>query len=133
MQAITKSVAVWMIVFAAVIGLMSALSTTAVFAQCTGEANSIEAGVDCAGQSFGDDPTTLNDLVTTVINTMLFVIGILSVIMLIVGGIRYVVSGGNQSSVEAARNTILYAIVGLIVAFVAWGVVNFVVQALLDS
>jgi uncharacterized membrane protein len=131
MQAITKSVAVWMIVFAAVIGLMSVLSTTAVFAQCD-DPTSIEAGVNCAGDAFGEDKSDLNTVVQTVINTMLFVIGILSVIMLIVGGIRYVVSGGNQSSVEAARNTILYAIVGLVIAFVSWGVVNFVVQSLID-
>lgn len=128
MQAITKSVVVWMVAFAAILGLMTVLSSTSVFAQnCTG--SSIQDGVNCVGDNIQND-ASLEDVVSNVINTMLFVIGIISVIMLIVGGIRYVISGGNQSQVEGARNTILYAIVGLVVAFVAWGVVNFVIGSL---
>lgn len=130
MQAITKSVIVWMVAFAAVLGLMTALSSSSVFAQCT-DTSSIEAGVNCVGQNIEND-TSLEDVISTVVNTLLFIIGIISVIMLIIGGIRYVISGGNQSQVESARNTILYAIVGLVVAFVAWGVVSFVVGRLTD-
>jgi len=68
-------------------------------------------------------------VVTTAVNILLFVVGALSVIMLIIGGLRYVISGGNSSAVTAAKNTILYAIVGLIVAFVAYAAVNFVISA----
>lgn len=60
-------------------------------------------------------------------DVLLFVIGAISVIMLIVGGIRYVVSGGDQAAVTSAKNTILYAIVGIIVAILAYAVVNFFV------
>ena len=60
-------------------------------------------------------------------DVLLFIIGAVSVIMLIVGGIRYVVSGGDQGAVTAAKNTILYAIVGIIVAILAYAVVNFFV------
>ncbi len=60
-------------------------------------------------------------------DVLLFIIGAVSVIMLIVGGIRYVVSGGDQGQVTAAKNTILYAIVGIIVAILAYAVVNFFV------
>lgn len=67
-------------------------------------------------------------VVTTAVNILLFVVGALSVIMLIIGGLRYVISGGNSSAVTAAKNTILYAIVGLIVAFVAYAAVNFVIS-----
>ena len=126
MQTLTKSVIVWLVAFGAIMALMLAFSPL-VDAQCQG--TSIEEGVDCVGQNI-DNNTDLSTVITTVINTMLFIIGILSVVMLIVGGIRYVVSGGNQSQVEGARNTILYAIVGLVIAFVAWGIVNFVVKAL---
>lgn len=132
MQAITKSVLVWMVAFAAVLGLMTALSTTSVFAADCTSTTSIQDGVDCIGGNI-DNNTDLQSVITSVVNTMLFVIGIISVIMLIVGGIRYVVSGGNQSQVEGARNTILYAIVGLVIAFVAWGVVNFVIKALTEN
>jgi len=133
MQAITKSVVVWMVVFAAVVGLMTVVSTTSVFAQseCT-NTSSIQDGVDCIGRNIEND-TSLESVIQSVVNTMLFLIGIISVIMLIVGGIRYVISGGNQSQVDGARNTILYAIVGLVIAFVAWGVVNFVIKALTSN
>jgi multisubunit Na+/H+ antiporter MnhB subunit len=46
--------------------------------------------------------------------------------MLIIGGIRYVVSAGDQNAVTSAKNTILYAIIGIIVAFLAYAAVNFV-------
>lgn len=63
----------------------------------------------------------------TITNVMLFLIGAISVIMLIIGGIRYVVSGGDSTAVQNAKNTILYAIVGVVVAILAYAVVNFVV------
>lgn len=77
-----------------------------------------------------DVPTNLtgdSGVITTVINTALFIVGFLSVIMLIFGGIRYIISGGNSTSVTAAKNTILYAIVGLIIAIFAYAIVNFVI------
>jgi Type IV secretion system pilin len=70
---------------------------------------------------------------TTITNTLLFVIGALSVVMIIIGGLRYVISGGNATTVSAAKNTILYAIIGLIVAFLAYAVVNFVLGSLTDG
>lgn len=63
----------------------------------------------------------------TITNVLLFLIGAISVIMLIVGGIRYVVSGGDSTAVQNAKNTILYAIVGVVVAILAYAVVNFVI------
>lgn len=50
--------------------------------------------------------------------------------MLIIGGLRYVVSGGSSSAVTAAKNTVLYAIVGLVIAFLAYAVINFVINTL---
>jgi cytochrome bd-type quinol oxidase subunit 2 len=60
-------------------------------------------------------------------NVMLFIVGAISVLMLIIGGIRYVVSGGDSTAVQNAKNTILYAIVGIVVALLAAAVVNFVI------
>ena len=77
-------------------------------------------------------PATLfggGGVVTTITNALLFLAGALSVIMIIIGGLRYTVSGGNSANVTAAKNTILYAIVGLIVAFLAFAIVNWVVGA----
>lgn len=65
----------------------------------------------------------------TITNVLLFLIGAISVIMLIFGGIRYVVSGGDSTAVQNAKNTILYAIVGVVVAILAYAVVNFVITS----
>jgi hypothetical protein len=78
-------------------------------------------------------PDTLfgeGSIFTTVVNVMLFIIGAISVIMLIFGGIRYTTSAGNAAAVTAAKNTIMYAIIGLVVAFLAFAVVNWVLGQL---
>ena len=85
--------------------------------------------------SQGDDvPQDLaNDVFKNVVNILLFIIGAVSVIMLIYGGIRYTTSGGNANSVTAAKNTIMYSIIGLVVAILAFAVVQFVVNQVMDS
>jgi hypothetical protein len=87
----------------------------------------ISHGAECAKPNGA--PTELfgpNSIFVTITNIMLFVIGAIAVIMLIVGGIRYVISSGDQNSVTSAKNTILYAIIGIVIAFLAYAAVNFV-------
>ena len=93
--------------------------------------SSIQAGA-AAAQGNGVPSSLFGNggVITTITNVLLFIAGALAVIMLIVGGLRYATSGGNASSVTAAKNTILYAIVGLIIAFLAFAVVNFVLNAI---
>lgn len=67
---------------------------------------------------------------TTITNVALFIVGALSVLMLIIGGLRYVVSGGNATAITNAKNTVLYAIVGLIVSLLAFAAINFVLTTL---
>ena len=85
--------------------------------------------------SQGDDvPQDLaGDVFKNVVNILLFIIGAVSVIMLIYGGIRYTTSGGNANSVTAAKNTIMYSIVGLVIAILAFAVVQFVVNQVMES
>jgi hypothetical protein len=71
-----------------------------------------------------DDSTKMT---RTIVNVMLQVLGILAVIMIIVGGIRYTISNGDASRVKAAKDTITYAVVGLIVALLSYAIVNFVI------
>jgi hypothetical protein len=90
-------------------------------------AYSLQEGVNAArGSSQPADLFGAGGVITTITNTLLFIVGALSVIMIIVGGLRYVVSGGNAASVTAARNTILYAVVGLVIAFLAFAAINFI-------
>lgn len=87
----------------------------------------VQGGADSAR---GDDQTTelfgQTGIFRTITNVLLFILGAISVIMIIIGGLRYVISGGNATAVTAAKNTILYAIVGVIVALLAYAIVNFV-------
>lgn len=64
-------------------------------------------------------------------NVLLFIVGAISVIMIIIGGLRYVISGGDSANVSAAKNTILYAVIGVVVALLAYAIVNFVLEAIL--
>jgi hypothetical protein len=64
---------------------------------------------------------------TKVANFLILVTGVVAVIMLIIGGLRYVISGGNPQATKGAKDTILYAIIGLVVVIAAWAIVNFVV------
>ena len=94
-------------------------------------ANPAEAGAQAARGN--GTPTELigsNGVFTRITNTVLYAVGIISVIMLIYGGLRYVVSGGDSKKVIDAKNTIIYAIIGLIVAILSYAIVNFVINAI---
>lgn len=80
-----------------------------------------------------DATTKINNLVHTVVNLLSAIVGIVAVIMIIVGGFRYVTSGGNDTSVTAAKNTILYAIIGLVVVALAQIIVRFTLSKLTNS
>lgn len=114
------------------IGLGVALVATPVSALGEGGAS---AGI---GAARGDNtPSNLvngdSSIIKRAINIMLFAVGVLSVVMLIFGGFRYVISGGKKESVTNAKNTILYAIVGLLVAVFAYAIINFILGAALSG
>jgi len=70
----------------------------------------------------------INNIITTTINVFSIVVGVVSVIMIIVGGFRYITSGGDSSNVSSAKNTIIYAIIGLVVVALAQFIVQFVLN-----
>lgn len=114
------------------IGLGIALVATPLSALGEGGAS---AGI---GAARGDNtPSNLvngdSSIIKRAINIMLFAVGVLSVVMLIFGGFRYVISGGKKESVTNAKNTILYAIVGLLVAVFAYAIINFILGAALSG
>ncbi len=94
----------------------------------------IRNGVNSAQSD--EQPTSLfgdGGIFETVSKVLLFVIGAVSVIMLIIGGIRYTISQGDSSAVTSAKNTILYSIIGLVVAILAYAAVDFVVKSLVEN
>ena len=74
--------------------------------------------------------TNLGVSFKTIANTLTFLVGAVSVIMVIVGGLRYATSQGDSKAIASAKDTILYAIIGVGVAVAAFGVINFVATAL---
>lgn len=74
-----------------------------------------------------EDRTDLKDTFKKIINTLLFITGMVAVIMIVIGGLRYVTSNGDQNAVSSAKNTVLYSIIGLVVAIMAYAIVNFVI------
>lgn len=92
-----------------------------VFEQCSKNADSSV----CKAQ----DEDKLPDMVKILINTALTVLGMVAVLMIVIGGVRYTTSNGESSAIKSAKDTILYAVVGLVVAILSFAIVNFVVGA----
>lgn len=67
-----------------------------------------------------------SDIAKRIINIFSIVVGTVSVIMIIIGGFRYIISGGDSGGVTAGKNTILYAIVGLVIVLFSQVIVRFV-------
>lgn len=70
----------------------------------------------------------VNKTIRLVINVFSLVVGVISVIMIIIGGLKYITSGGEAGNITGAKNTILYAIIGLVVVALAQVVVKFVLS-----
>jgi hypothetical protein len=91
-------------------------------AQCAQEgANKVNTG--------GTKTSTLDSAIKTVVNTILFLLGVVAVIVIVIGGFKYVTSNGDAEKVKSAKNTILYAVIGLVVAIMAYAIVDFVIGA----
>jgi hypothetical protein len=110
--------------FVAVIGLAAA-SPVLVSAE-SATATQINKGVTAVG---GSDAVPLGTRIQQVVNILLYVLGAIAVLMIVIGGVRYTTSNGDSSAVKGAKDTILYAIVGLVVAVMAYAIVNFVVKS----
>ena len=127
-----------------VIGV-GAVVTTDVFASnctCTKNGSTItyaescteaEKGMALAGGCTGTTAQPLENTITKIVNAALYVIGILAVVMVIIGGVKYTTSGGDQAAVTSAKNTILYGIIGLVIAILAYAIVNFVISRVTAS
>jgi hypothetical protein len=73
---------------------------------------------------------SVTDIMRTVINILSVIVGFIAVVMIIVGGLRFITAGGDSNAVAGARSTILYAVVGLIIVAIAQVLVHFVLRKL---
>lgn len=77
----------------------------------------------------GDEGTNqVNNAVKLGLNLFSAIVGIIAVVMIIVGGIKYITSGGDSGNITSAKNTIMYAVIGLVVVALAQIIVNFVLE-----
>lgn len=86
----------------------------------------------CAGTAVGsselcNDTTTAEGAIEIIANILFFIIGAVAVIMIIYAGVRYTTSGGNPEAVKSAKNTLLYSVIGLVVAIFAYAIVRWIV------
>lgn len=122
-----KKIKLAMISIAAVIGVMSFAPIHEVLAQPANE--SIQNGVNAVGGDDKGNDISLGSRVKTIVNILLYVLGAVAVVMIVIGGVRYATSNGDSSAITGAKNTILYSVVGLVVAMLAYAIVNFVIDA----
>lgn len=124
-----------LIITLALIGIITAtaavITPRAAFADakaevCAGVGAAVGAKGDCAT----DSGTSVNSVIAAVVNILSLLVGIIAVIMIIVGGFRYVTSGGDSGTLTTAKNTIIYAIIGLVVVAFAQAIVQFVLKKL---
>ena len=107
-------------------------------------AQNIQGGLNC-GSSFdvgaidgsenpecgGTDEAAggkLNNIIRLIVNIFSLIVGVIAVIMIIIGGLKYITSGGDSGNISGAKNTILYAVVGLVVVALSQFVVRFVLN-----
>ena len=81
----------------------------------------------------GDGSDTFSEDFTTIINWVIGVLGIVAVVVMIMGGVTYMTSSGDAGKVKKAKDTILYGLIGLIVAALAFAIVNFVITGILNG
>lgn len=91
----------------------------------------VQGGAECARGNLTFDPLTSQ--ITNIVNTLIFVAGIIAVIFIIIGGVRYITSQGDEKGIESAKNTILYAVIGLVVVVLAFAIVNFVLAGVANG
>lgn len=104
-----------------------AFGVTTLVADSASAQLNLESGINSAKGTGAPDNVTEDDgLIKKVVNLLLWAIGIVSVIMIIIGGFRYATSNGDSNQVSAAKNTIMYAVIGLVIAIFAYAIVNFV-------
>jgi len=108
-------------------------------AVASADSTSISGGLKCgsnlnlqtngnANCSIQDTTSDFSSLLQKAINIFSIIVGVIAVIMIIVGGLKYITSGGESSNVSGAKNTIIYAIIGLVVVALAQFIVHFVLN-----
>ena len=125
---ITKYLRVLALALVLSLPLVRLAAPVATYAATADLKNSVCTG---AGATVGENgcDTNSNGLMTgfqTIANTLIFLVGAIAVIMVIIGALRYVLSGGDSAGIKSAKDTVMYALIGVVVAILAYALVNYV-------
>lgn len=116
-------------------------ATTAVSADigaCLSQGSGLNGDLNNIAEGCTPDPNAgqgdknLTDIITTVVNIISIIVGVVAVIMIIWGGLKYITSGGESGKITSAKNTIIYALIGLVVVALAQFIVRFVLSKATD-
>lgn len=111
------------------LGAPVALSTSPVFASESSQAAC--RGIGLTGGGCGDQANNeVSSLFRTIVNILTFIVGAAAVIMVILSGFKYITAGGDSNNIASAKNTLIYAVIGLIIVALAQFIVNFVLTSL---
>lgn len=114
-----------------VLQIITGISTAATLCAGKAMALTVQEGAEAArGEGMPAELVGDAGIFTRITSIALYVIGAVSVLMLIWGGLRYIISGGDSKKITDAKNTILYAIIGLVIAVFAYAIIRFVLNTL---
>lgn len=86
-------------------------------------------GIDGTANCGAATGISINNLIRNIVLLLSTIVGVAAIIMIVIAGLKYTTSGGDSSSVASAKNTLIYAIVGLIIAALAQFIVRFVLKS----
>ena len=116
--------------FAVPAGVYAAVDPSLTDSLCAGTGLTLSAAGNCVNP---DAETKVNSTITLALNIFSAVVGIIAVVMIIIGGVKYITSQGESANITSAKNTILYALVGLVVVALAQVIVRFVLNRFIGS
>lgn len=96
----------------------------------SGISDEVKKANGCSG---ANDSVNISNVIVGIINGIVGVLGIVAAIFIVVGGVNYMTSQGDPGKTKKAKDTILYAVIGLIIAALAFAIVNFVVVKILNN
>ena len=99
---------------------------------CNNE-NIVEEVKKAAGCPDYGNENALRPMIMSILNAIIAISGLIAVIYVIIGGINYMTSQGDAGKLQKAKNTILYALIGMTVAVLAFAIVNFVIVKIVDA
>ena len=120
------------LIIASILGI-SIFANTPVFAASNICNNSSVSDEVKAAAGCGGTTGTLDSALTSILNAIILIMGIVAVIFIIIGGVNYITSSGDSNKVKKAKDTILYSVIGLVICALAFVIVNFVIGSILKQ